>query len=71
MTSSATHAQASMSATHVHMEQHWEGSYGSQTTGAAVSGVAVKEVRKFLFHRSPSLNSLCGRDILRLIGVCA
>ncbi|CDQ62005.1 unnamed protein product [Oncorhynchus mykiss] len=40
---SATHAQASMSATQVHMEQRWEGSYGLQTAGSAVSGVAVRE----------------------------
>jgi hypothetical protein len=45
--SSASHVQSS--ATHAHMEQHWEGSYGLKTTGAAVSGVAVREVR-----RSPS-----------------
>lgn len=51
--SSASHVQTS--ATHAHMEQRWEGSYGLKTTGAAVSGVAVREVR-----RSPSgpLNSV-------------
>uniref|UniRef100_A0AAY5KTQ4 Ig-like domain-containing protein n=1 Tax=Esox lucius TaxID=8010 RepID=A0AAY5KTQ4_ESOLU len=42
--SMSSSAQTSMSATQVHMQQQWEGSYGMQKTGAAVSGVAVKEV---------------------------
>nr|XP_023862865.1 titin-like isoform X2 [Salvelinus alpinus] len=49
--SSASHVQTS--ATHVHMEQHWEGSYGLKTTGAAVSGVAVREVVETAVVPSP------------------
>ena len=46
MTAGATHVQTSASASSVHMEQHWEGSYEvqQQQQVTAMSAMSVKEV---------------------------